>query len=347
MTNIEQAAYLGVRRIEQMIAHLEYRLDLVRFVGAFTLRWNKRDCRYEWRHREGRQYPVIGKERFEQEVAKLRAKTKGLGCPVLDMLLPIVGEITMRQEGRTLLNLVHALVTRGPQVAPHTLQLVWDRREIRARVTWTFGPTGTPLHVPNARAINGKPSPAYPAFENIMSDFTMAAAADGPWATEILERLVKPGEARERRLGILDAQMGIAKSRIRLYRSKSESWAFRQHTWPHGTAHASRATVEELLPSLPPGVRGDVSEALEVLAQRTTARQVARCIATLTDAAACWPSGQWTVQAHAQGAKRPYWKATAGGSRMLVQPRPAGPVPAGAPDAAEEEDEDLEEYIPD
>lgn len=96
---------------------------------------------------------------------------------------------------------------------------------------------------------------------------------------------------------------------VRLYyHPQIDTWQLRQITGPRKSRYLSEETTASLMAKLPELERRRVGQVVELMGRRKKVKRMLRMIATLVEAAACWPGGTWQLKGEAPG--HAGWTAT-------------------------------------
>jgi hypothetical protein len=140
--DVRVRAVLGTHRLEMGVELLEKGLRAITSVGrVLRLRFHARDQRFEWRQRirdsRGRTvaWRVVGARVPEEIRRTLWAETRSRVDGVEQWT-------AMRQDARSVLNLVDWLVAHGREWRAALLQVTWEGEGRIGRVHWTFRADG-------------------------------------------------------------------------------------------------------------------------------------------------------------------------------------------------------------
>jgi hypothetical protein len=96
---------------------------------------------------------------------------------------------------------------------------------------------------------------------------------------------------------------------VRLYyRPRTDAWELRQITGPRKSRYLSEETTANLMAKLSELEQQRVGQVVELMGRRKKVKRMLQMIATLVEAAACWPGGTWQLRGEAPG--HAGWTAT-------------------------------------
>ncbi len=294
--DVRVRAVLGTHRVELGVRAIEEGLRAIRFVGrVLRLRYHRRDQRFSWRHRlrdgEGR---AIGWEDIGARVPE--EIRRGLWEETRSRIDGAEEWMAMRQDGRSVLILADWLAAHALETPPTVVTMTWRGEGRLGRIRWTFRADGRMQRTADL----GAPKRLVSAYGKATA--AVLAAIDirqgqGPYAATLDRMLVARYRAVDGRLADLASILREQQSDIRLYRlEEKDTWRF--HEVDHGegwTRYVQRKSVASRSTRLAAQPQSQVVEAVKLLEERGQIRRLLRVIAELTEAAAVWPGGQWSV----------------------------------------------------
>ena len=314
--DVRVRAVLGTHRLELGVELLEKGLRAITSVGrVLRLRFHQRDQRFEWRQRirdsQGRTvaWRVVG-ARVPDEIRRtLWAETRSRVDGVEQW-------IAMRQDARSVLNLVDWLVAHGREWPAALLQVTWEGEGKIGRVHWTFRADGAIQETRNWQT-PARPITAYGQATAAVVSGIDVARPRGTHAESVSRDLVERHAAIDARLRRLSELLREQHAGIRLYRvERKDTWCFREIAYAGGTRHLRAAVVGQRAATLTPQPQGNVGEAMQLLGERVQLRRLLRVIAELTEVAGFWPGGRWKLAAR-DAAGKALWQKTASRDGLL------------------------------
>lgn len=314
--DVRVRAVMGTHRLELGVELLEKGLRAITSVGrVLRLRFHQRDQRFEWRQRirdtRGRTmaWRVVGARVPEEIRQTLWAETRSRVDGVEQWL-------AMRQDARSVLNLVDWLVAHGLEWPAALLQVTWEGEGKIGRVHWTFRADGAIQQTRNWQT-PARPLTAYGQATAAVVSGIDAARPRGTHAESVSRDLVERHAAIDARLRKLAGLLREQHAGIRLYRVEpKDTWCFREIAYAGGTRYLRAAVVEQRAATLRPQAQSNVVEGMQLLGERVQLRRLLRVIAELTEVAGLWPGGRWKLEA-IDDAGKTLWHKTASREGIL------------------------------
>src|SRR5574337_144961 len=294
--DVRRQAVQGVASIEWVRTVVDQQLTACSTIGPLRLCYYPQHDVFQWRVREQmRRSRSLTEGDWEALRRKCRLNTRRKLEQVESML-------AVRASARAVLRLTEWALTHGETWQEQTVTLRWAYGDNR-RAIWGCFLSGGMMRRGQVREEDGRISGQLQVVERL------TVQRPEQWRGEVMGGVEHEVEAIEGINRQLQEHKQELRNFVRLYyHPQIDTWQLRQITGPRKSRYLSEETTASLMAKLPELERRRVGQVVELMGRRKKVKRMLRMIATLVEAAACWPGGTWQLKGEAPG--HAGWTAT-------------------------------------
>src|SRR5574337_260132 len=294
--DVRRQAVQGVARIEWVRTMVDQQLKACSTMGPLRLYYYSQHDVFQWRVREQmRRSRSLTEGDWEELRRKCRLSTWRKVEQAKSML-------AIRASARAVLQLVEWALIYGETWQEQTVTLRWACGENR-RAIWGGLLSGGLIRRGQVREEDGRISGQLQVVERL------TVQRPEQWRGEVMGGVEHGVEAIEGINRQLQEHKDELRNFVRLYyRPQTDAWELRHITGPRKSRYLSEEKALELMAKVPELEQRRVSQVVELMGRRKKVKRMLRMIATLIEAAACWPGGIWQLRGEAGG--HAGWTAT-------------------------------------
>lgn len=315
--DVRVRAVQGVASIEWVRTMVDQQLKACSTIGPLGLYYNRQHDVFQWRIREHiRRSRSVTEDDWETLRKKCRLST-------LRKLEQVEWMLSVRASARSVLRLVEWVLTHGETWREQAVTLRWACGENR-RAIWGCLLSGGMMRRGQVREEDGRISGQLQVVERL------AVRRPQQWRGEVMggvEHAVQAMDGIDRQLQQHKEEL---RNFVRLYhQSQIDTWQLRQITGPRKSRYLSEEKAIGLMAKLPELEQRRVGQVVELMGRRKRVKRMLRMIATLVEAAACWPGGTWQLKGEAPGQAGWTVTTTAHGLAVVTNGATSGQTSAG------------------